>query len=287
MFHEAVQLDEGQKQPTFSWHADGSPSEFNMGVDALNKGVQILAVSKRRKNKKSQRNTQRRQQRIKASQKPVKQHPIIVRISTQFWSKPLQLHATCLAPANASPRDEISTDVERNTIERVAVNTFHYSWKITNGSCVFLLPETRIMCDYFQNGNELTLWNRTVHIEVVRQPTDRLMSLSERMTKWRAVARMLVIGAKVQPKIDLLISNLAGDTVSIETRPFTTIKDIRIRYCQQTGTPRTPQLKLFSESEEEEEALCLSALLKDYASVLREPSLSAAIVSAWAYHKRL
>ena len=68
--------------------------------------------------------------------------------------------------------------------------------------------------------------------------------------------------------------------------PFYTIKEIRRRYCKKTGLLLTPQVKLFSESNDT--ALRLSAVLKDdYPRVLREPKLYVAIVASWEYKKRM
>ena len=113
-------------------------------------------------------------------------------------------------------RNVLPSEIHKHKIKRVIVDEYSYDgsyeWKIAYDSVVLLLPETKLMNDFFKTKTtvENTLLNNRVYIEIVRQPLDRIMSLTERMTKWKVVARMLMLYAKVKPKINLSIIDLGG-----------------------------------------------------------------------------
>lgn len=217
---------------------------------------------------------------------------IIVRLSTDHWCQPLQLYGTCIVPLNIKFRDLLFTDVQKENIQRIPVDAYYYKgvqlnyrWKVNYGDCTLFLPETELMRDFFRSTAMNSRLNRRVSIEMVRKTYQKRVSLTERMTKWRTVAHMIVLYAKMRPKINLSIMNLGGDTTHIVAYPSTTVKEIRRRYCEKTGLPRTPQVKLFIETEDT--ALRLSAVLKDYPNVIRHPTLYIAKVAAWEYFKRV
>lgn len=111
-------------------------------------------------------------------------------------------------------RNVLPSEIHKHKIKRVIVDEYSYDesyeWKIVYGSVVLLLPEAKLMNDFFKTTIENTLLNNQVYIEIVRQQFDRIMSLTERMTKWKLVARMLMLYAKVKPKINLSIIVLGG-----------------------------------------------------------------------------
>ena len=222
-----------------------------------------------------------------------KQHQsIIVRLSTDHWCEPLQLYGKCIVPLNMKFRDLLFTDVQKENIQRIPVDAYYdegvqlnYRWKVNYGECALFLPETELMRDFFRSTEMNPRLNRRVSIEMVRKTYQKCVSLTERMTKWRTVAHMIVLYAKMRSKINLSIMNLGGDTTHIVAYPSTTFKEIRRRYCEKTGLPRTPQVKLFTETEDT--ALRLSAILKDYPNVIRHPTLYIAKVAAWEYFERV
>ena len=265
----------------FDWVGGADNMRFVAGVDMCTGGGRKHTRRSNARGSSRQRKPRAQVLRQKSIPTPTrKQHQIIVRISTDQWGLSYQVRTTCCVPANVTPRDGVPKTVHIDTAERIDVDPYIYSylslhrrWKITHGLSTLLLPDIPVICDLFQNKYGGTSWNKRVYINVIHQLGDRKVRLAERMAKWRAVAWMLVLAAKVQPKITLHICNLGGDTVDIEARPFMTIRDIRAKYCQTTGVPRTPQLKLFAESKPE--PLRLLAQLKSFESIFQNPHLTA------------